>query len=82
MKISLKIQQLSPDKSNYKSYGILIEPIDVYVEVDVPDKYIAIDLEGQPYILTEDGMKWLMCRMARLTSEAEDEYARSVQSKQ
>jgi len=86
MKIPLKIQQLNPDRTNYKVWGLLIQPVDTYVLVDVPDEYVTEsptdDFSNVDYILTEDGLKWLMTWQADFVNKVESEYLKLIQKRQ
>ena len=77
MKLNLKIKQLNPDSSNYKWVGIIYEPEDLYVQVDVPDEFVVQDT-GMEDIITEDGLKYLVGRLADLVDDIEDAHIQKI----
>lgn len=79
MKLNLKIKQLNPDRSNYKRNGIVYEPDNLYVQVDVPDEYLSTEkclVESD--MLTEEGLKYLVGRLADLVDDIEDAHIEKI----
>jgi hypothetical protein len=82
LKLNLKIKQLNPDSSNYKWVGIVYEPEDLYVQVDVPDEYVIttnhVDGVIIQQVLTEEGLKWVVGTLAHLTDGVVDAHIKQI----
>ena len=75
MKLNLKIKQLNPDSSNYKWVGIIYEPEDLYVQVDVPESMVV---PTDARILTEEGLKWVVGTLANLSDGVVDAHIQKI----
>lgn len=81
MKIEVKIQTLAPDRTNYKQYGTVYAPEDLYVEVEIPDEEV-IEKDSTRTLLTERGMQLLMGKLADLADKVDESYRHSKLPKQ
>jgi hypothetical protein len=82
LKLNLKIKQLNPDSSNYKWVGIVYEPDDLYVQVDVPDGYaVEFESDAKSVCLTEEGLKWVVGTLATITDGVVDAHIADVKKK-
>jgi hypothetical protein len=76
LKLNLRVKQLNPDSSNYKWVGIVYEPDDLYVQVDVPDEYVLASADA--VVLTEDGLKWVVGTLATITDGVVDAHIKQI----
>lgn len=72
MKIEVKIDKLAPDRTDYKQYGTVYAPEELYVEVEIPDE--EIDRDSTRTVLTERGMKVLVSKLAQIADDANKDY--------
>ena len=72
MKIEVKIEKLAPDRTDYKQYGTVYTPENLYVEVEIPDE--EIDRDSVRTLLTERGMKVLISKLAQIADDANKDY--------
>ena len=75
MKLNLKIKQLNPDRSNYKRNGIVYEPDDLVLQVDVPESMVV---PTDARILTENGLKWVVGTLANLSDGVVDAHIQKI----
>ncbi len=80
MKIEVKIQTLAPDRTNYKQYGTVYAPEDLYVEVEIPDE--EVEKDSTRTILTERGTQLLMSKLADIADTADEKFRHSKLPKQ
>lgn len=62
-RIVLKWANVSPDPNQYKPYNPHFEPVNTYVEIDVPyeegGRVLVKAVKQEMDILTPDGMAWI-----------------------
>jgi hypothetical protein len=57
MKIQIKLDSITPDRTQYKQYLPIFKPTDMRVEIDVPDKEVISYNKGSfETVLTLEGM--------------------------
>ena len=76
MWIEVKIDKLAPDRTDYKQYGTVYAPEELYVEVEIPDEEGTQEVVeyGMKTVLTERGMKILVSKLAQIADDANKDY--------
>lgn len=68
MKIQFPIREMRPDRTTYKQYGPVIASDHLYMELEVPDKYLTGRKGTLPdpeaIVLTPDGIAWVGKQLA------------------
>jgi hypothetical protein len=76
MELDVKVKSMMPDRTQYKRYGIMYEPENVWVKIDIDDKEVLnSDVDGTT--LTTAGLKLLVGKLANLCDEIDAEHIKT-----
>lgn len=71
MKIIIRVQTISPDRTTYKQYSTVYVPENLCVRIEIPDEEV---INTDKIILTEKGMEILMGKLADIPDRADNSY--------
>jgi len=64
IKLLFKWTNVKPDPLPYKPYSPELEPMNIFVEVEIPDKYTTSEML-ESIIITPRGMAYAISKLAR-----------------
>ena len=76
MKVPIRIKSLNPDRTNYKKYGLMCEPENLVVELEIEDKEVVLD--NGVYYVSEAGLKAIVGRLADIVDEIDEAYLKRL----
>jgi hypothetical protein len=76
MQVPIKVVSLKPDSSKYKAYDVLFEPVDLVIDLEIPEKEVVLD--DNVYYVTKAGLKQIIAELADLVDEVDLDHLHSL----